>query len=67
MAFDAFIKIEGITVDCLDDQHRGWIEVSGYSYGARQDISSTASVDGSGDSRGLFGGAGGEGYGGEIC
>ena len=46
MAFDAFVKIQGIPGDSPDDQHKGWIEVSGYSFGARQDISSTASVGG---------------------
>ena len=30
MAFDAFIKIEGTPGDSLDDQHKGWIDVSGY-------------------------------------
>lgn len=46
MALDAFIKIEGIPGDSLDEQHKDWIEVSGYSFGAKQSISSTASSAG---------------------
>jgi len=46
MAFDAFLKIEGIPGDSLDDQHKGWIEVTGYSFGAKQSISYTASSAG---------------------
>jgi type VI secretion system Hcp family effector len=42
MAFDAFIKIEGIKGDALDEQHKGWIEITGYSFGADQSVSSTA-------------------------
>jgi hypothetical protein len=30
MAFDAYIKNQGIPGDSLDDQHKGGIEVSGY-------------------------------------
>jgi hypothetical protein len=48
MALDAFIKIEGIPGDSLDEQHKDWIEVSGYSFGAKQSISSTASSAGGG-------------------
>ena len=46
MTFDAFIKIDGISGDSLDDQHKGWIEVIGYSFGAKQSVSSTASSAG---------------------
>ncbi|WP_426143380.1 Hcp family type VI secretion system effector [Pseudomonas sp. DWP3-1-2] len=46
MAFDAFIKIDGIPGDALDDGHKNWIEIIDYSFGARQSISSTASSSG---------------------
>ncbi|MDB6141712.1 MAG: fimbrial protein [Pseudomonas sp.] len=46
MAFDAFIKIEGIPGDSLDAQHKDWIEITGYSFGAKQSVSRTASSAG---------------------
>jgi type VI secretion system secreted protein Hcp len=36
MAFDAFLKLEGIDGDSRDDQHANWIEVLSYSWGAVQ-------------------------------
>lgn len=27
MAFDAFIKIDGIEGESMDDKHQGWIEI----------------------------------------
>ncbi|WP_191831114.1 Hcp family type VI secretion system effector [Pseudomonas fluorescens] len=46
MAFDAFIKIEGIPGEALDEQYRDWIEIAGYSFGAHQSTSATASSAG---------------------
>lgn len=46
MAFDAFIKIEGIPGESLDEQYRDWIEITGYSSGTHQSTSATASSAG---------------------
>ncbi|MBV4520232.1 type VI secretion system tube protein Hcp [Pseudomonas sp. SWRI74] len=46
MAFDAFIKIEGIPGEALDEKYRNWIEVSGYSFSTYQSTSATASSAG---------------------
>ncbi len=36
MAFDAFLKIDGIDGESTDDKHRDWIEVLSYSHGVSQ-------------------------------
>ncbi|HBO0859715.1 type VI secretion system tube protein Hcp [Pseudomonas aeruginosa] len=46
MAFDAFLKIDGIPGESLDEKHKDWIEVLGYNYGATQATSATASSSG---------------------
>jgi len=46
MAFDAFVKIDGIPGEALDEQYRDWIEVNGYSFGTHQSTSATASSSG---------------------
>lgn len=46
MAFDAFIKIDGIDGESTDDKHAGWIEVISYSSGLTQSVSTTASSSG---------------------
>ncbi|MGZ9708511.1 Hcp family type VI secretion system effector [Pseudomonas sp. GNP013] len=46
MAFDAYIKIEGIPGEALDDQHKDWIEITGYHFGTHQSTSATASSSG---------------------
>jgi type VI secretion system Hcp family effector len=46
MAFDAFIKFEGIAGESLDSQYKDWIEITGYSFGASQSTSITASSAG---------------------
>ncbi len=46
MAFDAFIKIDGIEGESTDDKHAGWIEVISYSSGLTQSVSTTASSSG---------------------
>lgn len=43
MAFDAFIKIDGIEGESTDDKHAGWIEIISYSCGVDQKASATAS------------------------
>jgi type VI protein secretion system component Hcp len=46
MAFDAFLKIDGIPGEALDEKYRDWIEITGYSFGAHQSASATASSAG---------------------
>lgn len=43
MAFDAFIKIDGIPGESTDDKHKDWIEVISYDHHIEQPASSTAS------------------------
>jgi len=46
MAFDAFLKIEGVDGESADDKHKGWIEVLSYSFGVSQPASGSASTSG---------------------
>jgi type VI secretion system secreted protein Hcp len=46
MAFDAYLKIEGIPGESLDDKHKDWIEIKGFDFGASQSTSATASSSG---------------------
>jgi type VI secretion system secreted protein Hcp len=46
MAYDAFLKIEGIDGQCTDDKHQKWIEILSYSHGISQPVSSTESRGG---------------------
>lgn len=46
MAFDAFVKIEGVPGEALDDQYRDWIEITSYNFGTHQSTSATASSAG---------------------
>jgi type VI secretion system secreted protein Hcp len=48
MAFDAFIKIDGVPGESTDDKHKDWIEILSYSHGHTQPSSSTASSAGGG-------------------
>jgi type VI secretion system secreted protein Hcp len=43
MAFDTFIKIDGIEGESSDDKHAGWIEVTSFNTGLSQITSATAS------------------------
>jgi type VI secretion system secreted protein Hcp len=43
MAFDAFIKIDGIESESTDDQHPGWIEIIAYRSGHSMPISKRTS------------------------
>ncbi|WP_318781418.1 type VI secretion system tube protein Hcp [Pseudomonas sp. Marseille-Q5115] len=51
MAFDAYIQIDGIPGEALDKNHKDWIEVLGYEYGATQATSTTASSSGGASSQ----------------
>jgi type VI secretion system secreted protein Hcp len=46
MAFDAFLKIDGIPGESSDDKHKDWIEVLSFSWGAQQPTSASASSAG---------------------
>jgi type VI secretion system secreted protein Hcp len=43
MAFDAFLKIDGVPGESLDDKHKDWIEILSFSHGISQPASMTAS------------------------
>ncbi len=43
MAFDAFIKIDGIPGECTDDKHKDWIEIASFDWVLEQPASATAS------------------------
>jgi type VI secretion system secreted protein Hcp len=43
MAFDAFMKIDGIEGESTDDKHKGWIEITSFDTGVTQRSSATAS------------------------
>lgn len=42
MAFDAFLKIDGIPGESTDDKHKDWIEIVSYGHGVTQQVSETA-------------------------
>ncbi|MCF5804383.1 putative type VI secretion system effector, Hcp1 family [Pseudomonas coronafaciens pv. zizaniae] len=46
MAFDAYIKTEGIPGEALDDAYKDCIEITGYGFEMHQSISATASSSG---------------------
>jgi type VI secretion system secreted protein Hcp len=46
MAFDAFMKIDGIPGESTDDKHKDWIEILSYSWGASQPASPSRSAGG---------------------
>ena len=46
MAFDCFLKLEGIDGECTDDKHKKWIEVLSYSHGVSQPASGSTSSGG---------------------
>jgi type VI secretion system secreted protein Hcp len=48
MAFDAFLKIDGIPGESTDDKHKDWIEILSFSHGMTQPASATASSAGGG-------------------
>ena len=46
MAFDAFVKIDGIDGESTDGKHQNWIEIISFNSGLTQSTSSTASSSG---------------------
>ena len=46
MAFDAFLKIDGVPGESTDDKHKDWIEVLSFNFGESQPSSATASSAG---------------------
>jgi type VI secretion system secreted protein Hcp len=48
MAYDAFIKIQGIEGESTDAHHAGWIEIRNYDLNVSQKVSQTASSAGGG-------------------
>ena len=46
MAFDAFLKIEGIPGESTDDKHKEWIKVLSYNFSVTQRPSGSASTAG---------------------
>lgn len=46
MAFDAFLKIEGIPGESTDDKHKEWIELLSYSHGLSQPASAASATGG---------------------
>lgn len=50
MAFDTYMKIDGIPGECTDDKHKGWIELLSYSAGVSQGAVGTRSDAGAASS-----------------
>ena len=48
MAFDAFLKVDGIPGESTDDKHKDWIEVLSFNHGVSQP------AGGSGGARRMF-------------
>lgn len=46
MAFDCFLKIEGIPGESTDDKHKDWIEVLSFSHGLAQPLAGSRSSGG---------------------
>ena len=46
MAFDAFIKIDGIPGESTDDKHKDWIEILSFHWGVSQPSSGGRSTGG---------------------
>lgn len=46
MAFDAFLKIDGIPGESTDEKHKDWIEILSFTHGLAQKSSPTASTAG---------------------
>ena len=46
MAFDAFLKIDGIPGESTDDSHQGWIEIESFAFGTDQIYSAADSTNG---------------------
>lgn len=46
MAIDAYLQIDGIKGESMDDKHKDWIECSSVNWGVHQPKSATASTGG---------------------
>ena len=46
MAFDCFLKINGVPGESTDDKHKEWIEILSFSHGVSQPASGSASSGG---------------------
>ncbi len=46
MAFDAFLKIDGVPGESTDDKHKDWIEVLSFSWGVAQPATGAVSTGG---------------------
>ena len=46
MAFDCFLKIDGVDGECTDEKHKNWIEILSYSHGVLQLASGSRSSGG---------------------
>ncbi len=46
MSFDAFLNIDGIEGESMDDRHAGWIEIMNFGFSVNQRVSRTASSAG---------------------
>lgn len=46
MAFDAFLKIDGIPGESSDDKHKDWIEIQSFGHSIEQPAQATASTAG---------------------
>lgn len=46
MAYDMFVKLEGIDGESSDDQHQNWIEILSFSHGMSQPVGSSPSRTG---------------------
>jgi type VI secretion system secreted protein Hcp len=46
MAFDGFLKIDGVPGESTDDKHKDWIEILAFNFGMTQPVSATASSAG---------------------
>ena len=46
MAFDAYLKVDGIPGECTDDKHKDWVELLSFNYGMDQPVHSQTSAMG---------------------
>jgi len=46
MAFDAFLKIDGVEGESTDDKHKNWIEILSFNFGASQPFTGSRSSGG---------------------
>jgi type VI secretion system secreted protein Hcp len=44
--YDAFLNLDGVKGEALDDKHKDWIELAGFAHGITQPVSQTVSSAG---------------------